>query len=51
MEAKIVQKSEKGHAKNDAEIVMAPTRGSAANQSAFSEFFDHRGRRRRGVLA
>ena len=48
MESKIIQKSEKGHAENDAEIVMAPKRGSAAHRSDFSEFFDHRGRRRRG---
>ena len=48
MDAKIAQKSEKGHAENDAEIVMAPKRGMAAHRSDFSEFFDHRGRRRRG---
>ena len=48
MDARIAQKSVKGHAENDAEIVMAPKRGSAAHFADFSEFFDHRGRRRRG---
>ena len=48
MEAQIDQESEKGHAENDAEIVMAPKRGSGARHSDFSEFFGHRGRRRRG---
>ena len=47
MEAKIAQKSEKGHAENDAEIVMAPKRFGRTSLR-FSEFFDHRGRRRRG---
>ena len=46
--AKIPKKPEKRHAENDAEIVMAPKRGPAAHRSDFSEFFDHRGRRRRG---
>ena len=46
--AKILKKQEKRHVENDAEIVMAPKRGSGARHSDFSEFFDHRGRRRRG---
>ena len=38
MEAGITPKSEKGHAENDAEIVMAPKRGSAAHFADFPSF-------------
>ena len=45
--AKILKKQEKRHVENDAEIVMAPKRFGRTSLR-FSEFFDHRGRRRRG---